>query len=330
MEIQPQDAVETPRRVNYLWIVSILALILLALGAYAAYTLVPSVRDTVRPVRELVGNLSVPQDVAKARFLRTEGGITRVYTPEGGGYVSSEAGESIISEDMRSGAVARILRSDSQGFSVVVGGATVAVSPEGKMGVSLSTDGSHVAYAQARSGPALSTVPAELLPLIGFAPSEWTIVVDSVMGATTTDSFSGILPVFIDEKRIVFVREDGIYIRNIGNGIEQQLIAHAFSRVSGAPLVSPDGTLFAVRDEKQRSIQVYRIDRASGQLEEVSSVAAPGGVVSYSLGNEAVYTLRLVDQKTEVWSQSLAGGTPALVFILPADVAADRMSIGII
>ncbi|MDP2158056.1 MAG: hypothetical protein Q8K68_10155, partial [Nitrospirota bacterium] len=100
-------------------------LILVLVAAYAAYTFIPAVRETMRPIEVSIVNASVSEDIESAYFLHTQGQVTKTYTREDGVFANVEESEPVISEDRRTGTHARILRSGSSEFAVVVDDVTI-------------------------------------------------------------------------------------------------------------------------------------------------------------------------------------------------------------
>ncbi len=311
-------------------LVIVLGILASIVSAYFIAMDLPVMRVVLRPVRALVTNLHTPPELKSASFVRVDQYSTVQYVPSNGAYVAHNQQGALVSEDVRAKQTARVLKTPNGQYQVMVGDQIATSSSATKVGVSLSPDSHAVAFAETMTPSLGMETPTDFLSQMTMSPSNWSVVLLDTATASSTRISNGVSPVFVDDTHIVFLREDGIYMFDTTTHVLTRVVERSMKKVSLVPLVSPDRTLIAVRDSSMKTIAIFRIDVGKQQVRLVTDISTSGGVASYALGNTGLYSVRLIDQRTEVWMTDFESHTYTAALILPDTVRGTRVQLGIL
>lgn len=299
----------------------------LAVGLHVLYVQNQTVRDVVRPVRAAFVNATVPAELMHAHLVEYGDGTTRYIDARSGAVLETVPG-TIISEDTRGAARARVVHNQDGSYAVSsTEGVVYATSTAPLVGVALSPSGTFVAFARAtRSGASLPTVA--FLPSLQSSPDDWEVVVVHSSTRERVLSVRGALPFFLDDGTVGYVDSTGVKSMSLDRKIEHVLVAKRLPRVQLLPLVSPDHMTVAIQDRSASYTHVYSIESETRTLGVVSAFKTPRGVATYLLGSSGLYGVDIVDSKPEVWSRSFDSSMRRTVLIAAPTVQSGRLTLG--
>ncbi len=300
----------------------IIVVLLLIIGAVVAtlwYT--PSFSINVRTAWSA---LTLSGELETAQFLTESEQGTVFYTKSGRGFTNAPTEGVLVSHTESAAGSASIIRTlDGKEYRIVVNGKTVLSSPAHKAHIALAPNGKNVAFSE--TVIADISAPAEMLSIITLYPAEWSVRVMDVETGTMVTAGTGITPVFVDDQHVTRVAPRGVYSFDLATGRSTALLEKAFPVASLNMLVSPDRTKMAIYNRNENSVIVYKI--SSIGAEEVITLNPGNKVMSLTLGNDGLYTLRTSKWGTEFLQQNLVDGNQKVVDTIPEDLRINRLLI---
>ncbi len=219
---------------------------------------------------------------------------------------------------------AQILRTGSGKFQVVVDGTTVVEDTKPRMGIARSPSGMRVAYAEAIE-PSAFLSPASA-PILSADRKSWRVV---VYEPETRSSFVlglGGAPVFLDDTHIVWMAPAGLAIADLQTAKTTLLLPETEAHIPLSTLRSPDGKTIGWYAKGGQQVTLYRL--GDDTVSPLQTIALPKGIVSATLGDGALYSIRIRPWMTSVLTQPIAGGEPETVMTIPNPLRIQRLLIG--
>lgn len=300
--------------------------VLLITGVLASivslYLSVSTVRDVTRPVREAITSATAPAELTSATFVALADDSTTFYVRDSasGSFTQSTVKGHVISQDRNGEYTAQIVVASGAQYAVTVNGAIVATSTYPLTGVTVSGDGAHIMFAQAKDTQSFTLPRAAFVPILTIAPRDWSVVYLNRQTGRTQVVSEGVSPYFVDSRHSIYVAATGIYMYDLNTATSTVVLAQSISRTPVLRLVSPDRLKVALFDLKARALAVYAIDPTERKAQDLGITTLAGTVAAYTLGNDGVYVLKLPDQKSEVWKQTFGSSVGSLAFVLPAGI----------
>ncbi len=251
-----------------------------------------------RPFAEAVNARLLPLELQNAEFISR--GSTGAYTYVDGRLLPGPYGAAVFYKDSPEEKLA-ITRTQEGSYGIEFNGSVVITSPEPILSVTLSPDGTQIAYARQLAGKDGSKA-AEDFEVILFLPASGTSITVS----------PGFAPFFIDDSHLGRFTNAGIYSIDLANSTQTELLRQPFAQALQSFSQSPDRTLIAWSDPITKATYAFRVGES---LERILSV--PEYMPLLSLGNDALYRLRLTRTGTAVlrypWGE---GSSPRLLYWL--------------
>lgn len=187
-------------------------------------------------------------------------------------------------------------------------GTSLTFTGETKADLAISPDEKSIAYAELNSG---EPTPRSLYGS-PRNPKQWTTKVFYPNTGTTIELGEGIVPAFVDETHVLRRTSRGIFLTDLVSGSTTLVLDEAATLVMPTLPISPDGRHFAivhpVPEGGPASVSIYGFK--DGQATFLSQHVSVAPAVSYTLGNNMLYSIR-IGTETEIWSEGLGEGTTA-------------------
>lgn len=154
-------------------------------------------------------------------------------------------------------------------------------------------------------------------------PISWQVSVADARTGSQQAIGKGFGVVFIDEKRVARLTEQGVIMTNLEDNTEETVLSLTMDKVPSTVSVSPNGALMAWAESDEHAVVVYTF--AGGVATHVARYI--GEFDTFALSNDAVYLTRAIDRGTTVTRYPLTeGATETFVHTLPASLQVARVS----
>lgn len=262
----------------------------------------------------------LPNELAQALYLQDLATTTvQVRTQGPVQFITDPMPGVLVSVDTRA-AYADILHT-STGYEVRTAKDVVYRDEHALQGISRSPDGRYIAVSRmSTTTPLASSTPASIA---------WSIVLIDTVQKTTREIGPGVVPLFLDGTRLIYVRSAGMVSYDVVKGTEKVLSDHAFDiDGTGRGISSPDRLRMGWVDTVRKEITIYKVD--TGNAEVLATTPVSDHDSAYALGDGGLYVLRRGGEgQIEVWYGGY-GATLARLITLPAQLGITRLGIGAI
>lgn len=299
-------------------------------ASVTAYMSIAVVRDVVRPVRVLVTHMFASEEMRSAQFLTFTDTETQLSTLQGQyAMQTQEVADHLLSRDVHGAIDARVVRAMDGEYGVYVGDTMVATSSLPVLQVSISQDGRYLAYIEPNNSKAATIPPLQFWSFFSLRTQDWSLVLLDTETRTRVELGTGVAPVMVDSTHLLYANVDGMYVYDVASGIRMRVLEKQVTQVPITRLISPNRLVFGVYDSEQQAIRVYGLDSTLKQVTERGHVQVIGSVATYVLGDTGIYSLRIRDQKAEVWRQRYGASISSVAIVLPAETHPHLYSLGI-
>lgn len=301
--------VRAPRMHKGLIVAGILAVLVIA-AAFIAREQIVSV----------VSMYMLPAELKQGTFVSFSEEGAQTYEIHGIGYAAAASYAGVTALESARGAS---LTLQEQGTSIAYNGVVVPLTPGLKTDIALAPSGEVFAFAlldtTASSTPETTHMPRD--------PREWNLHVFYPKTNTTILLGEGVSPVFLDDTHMVWQTSLGIFHADLTSGDITLLLPGTTKAVHARLLVSPDRAHIArvtPSDSGTSRVSIYSF--ANSQLTPITDIVSKNPVLSYVLGNEALYSLELGMKHVELYTHSLTSTSKTRhLLTIPGSFAISRM-----
>ncbi len=250
--------------------------------------------------REAWSIVTMPGELKKATFVSEEKTTSVLRRASGITFKKETILGTLVSADTRAPNSARIVLDSTGTYNLFLNGKNIYATTSPLAGVSVSPDGTMVAYAHGTE-PLVSKVASYLTPLASFDSRSWSISVFTPASGARVEVGFGSSPLFVDSTHLLHFAPGGVFITDVKAGTQKFVLPGIYNIAQVGVLQSPDRTLVAWKDTTTKTITVYRV--GTDALEKLASLAYKGGGGSYTLGNDAFFYVKNAPSARGIWKQ---------------------------
>ncbi len=275
------------------------------------------------PIRSAISAQQIPPELQEVKFLAEEPTGTAIYNVEGKKFVKTDVGGVLLSAERTPSGMAQVIKTTDGTYRVLLNDKELFATTTALLGVSVSPDQNQIVYSRSETAE-IGVFPAGL-SYASVRPSEWKVYTFDISTGTHFLTGTGNHSLFVSGSEIARISPRGIVSFNLSTGSSTQLLENEFQSVPVPSLVSPDRTKIALVNTAERVVVVSNVSGTA--LSEVERIPLEGKIMSFALGDNALYVLRTSKWGTEILKRPFGTAEYTRIMLVPENLKVNRLLI---
>ena len=267
---------------------------------------------------------TLPPELKKATFISMQENTTTLLSVSGARFKKEVLKGVLISADEREQNTAQIILDENGVYNIFLNRKNIYATSSPLAGVSVSPDGTMVAYAHGTT-PLMPLEVPQLIPNSSFDSRAWSVTVLSLASGALLEVGAGAAPLFIDSTNLLHFAPGGVFITDVRAQKKNFVLPGVFINATVSTLQSPDRTLVGWKDSFSNTVTIYRV--SVNGLEKVADMTNTGAG-SHTLGNDALYRTYRSIYGGGIMKQGFGETEAYKVGFLPSLYPITRLSLG--